>query len=94
MKTMKEILEGLKEAGLELVGFRNCHHEGDKTLVKIFSLPMIFLQTVMELLCLSDKFLRAGKYHAPCIHMIQFGHNNSRSLTLPVKFLYPIYACP
>lgn len=30
LSTIKEILEGLKESGLELVGFRNCHHEGDR----------------------------------------------------------------
>ena len=30
LRTVKEILEGLKEAGLELISFRNCHHEGDK----------------------------------------------------------------
>ena len=30
VRPVKEILAGLKEAGLELIGFRNCHHEGDK----------------------------------------------------------------
>ena len=30
LRTVKEILAGVKEAGLELIGFRNCHHEGDK----------------------------------------------------------------
>ena len=27
---MKALLDGVKEAGLELVGFRTCHHEGDR----------------------------------------------------------------
>ena len=30
MKTMKEILDGVKGAGLELVGFKNLSQEGDK----------------------------------------------------------------
>lgn len=30
LKTVKEILEGLKESGMELVGFKDCSHEGDK----------------------------------------------------------------
>ena len=29
-RTVKEVLAGVREAGLELVGFRNCAHEGDK----------------------------------------------------------------
>ena len=30
MKTVKEVLAGVKEAGLELVGFRDCTREGDR----------------------------------------------------------------
>jgi sterol 24-C-methyltransferase len=30
MRTVKEVLAGVKEAGLDLVGFKDCTHEGDR----------------------------------------------------------------
>ena len=39
MRTVKEVLAGVKEAGLDLVGFKDCTHEGDRPWSVVLSEP-------------------------------------------------------
>ena len=43
MKPVKTVLDGIKEAGLELVGFRNCHHEGDKPWSVRYTMTVLYV---------------------------------------------------